>query len=210
MGKLTLIYKFICFFKKPKNERKIAVRKYIIMPILRTQYGNIGKGSVILKELLVNGQKNIYIGNNVFIRDGARIEAVTEWNEKKYSPRIIIGDNVNIEQNLHLTCADEVVIGDNVSILSNVLITDINHSNKKMRVHPLKQDLEVSKVRIGSYSLIGSGAKILPGVNIGENCVVGANSVVTKNIPDKCIVVGVPAKIIKRYDEINKKWIVER
>lgn len=197
------------FFKLPWVDKKIIFRKEIIMPLQRHFYGHLGKKSCIEKELAIRGKKNIYIGDKTFIRPGARIECITNYAGDKYYPKIKIGNHVNIEQNLHMTCAQSIVIEDDVSILPNVLITDINHSYQLIHVHLREQALEVNPVFIGRYSTIGSGAKILPGVHIGINVIVGANAVVTKDIPDYSIVAGVPARIIRRYDKGKKKWILE-
>jgi len=186
---------------------KFAIRKKIWMKLIRNQYGTLGKGSCIEKELMILGKKHIYIGSEVFIRPGARIEAVTEFAGKKYAPKIVIGNRVNIEQNIHMTCAELIEIEDHVTISSNVLITDINHSYQKVNINPLNQPLETKEVHIGSFSLIGSGAKIMPGVKIGKNVVVGANAVVTEDVPDYCIVAGIPAKIIKHYDFEKEEWV---
>ena len=71
----------------------------------------------------------------------------------------------------------------------------------------MKSDLEIKKTSIGKHVFVGIGAKILPGVHIGNYSVVGAGAVVTKDIEDYCMVVGIPARVIKRYDTAQKKWI---
>lgn len=195
------------FLKMPWSDKKMLLRKRFLMPLVKKGYGYIGTGSCIEKALAIRGKKNIYIGDNTFIRPGARIECVEEYAGKHYAPKIEIGSNVNIEQNLHMTCADSIIIDNDVVISSNALITDINHSYKEIDKHPLLQNLEIRAVRIGSYSLIGSGARILPGVTIGKNVIVGANAVVTKSVPDYSVVAGVPARIVKRYDFEIQEWV---
>lgn len=178
-----------------------------IMPFIRGQYGFLGKNSYIRKPLMIIGKKNIFIGEHVFVRNGARIETVSQWYDmQSFTPKVIIGDNVSIEQRLHLTCAESVEIEDNVVISYDVLITDINHSYENIDQHCFRQPLEVKPVKIKEYSLIGAGARILPGVTIGKNVIVGTNSVVTKSVPDYSIVAGIPAKIIKQYDFDKQKW----
>lgn len=63
---------------------------------------------------------------------------------------------------------------------------------------------------IDSGSWIGANSIILPGVRIGKNSVIGANSIVSSDIPDYCVAVGIPAKVIKRFDIIKKEWIIEK
>lgn len=201
----------ICkFVKMSWIDKKMILRKVFLMPIIKIGYGHIGVGSCIEKTLAIRGKKNICIGDNTFIRPGARIECVTEFAGKKYYPNLLIGSCVNIEQNIHMTCAESIEICDNVTISSNVLITDINHSYKIIDIPPLNQELETHKVKIGSYSLIGAGARIMPGVILGKNVIVGANAVVTKNVPDYSVVAGVPAKIIRQYDFEKNEWVSVR
>ena len=125
----------------------------------------------------------------------------------KFSPKLQIGDYCAFGQQLHMTCANEIVIGNYVTISARVLITDINHSYQEIDVPSLCQKLETKPVAIGDNSWIGMNAVIVPGVKIGKNVVVGASAVVTKDVPDDCVVVGNPAKIIKRYDRTKNIWV---
>jgi Acetyltransferase (isoleucine patch superfamily) len=189
------------------DEKLFVLRKMLLMPMIRNQYGHLGKGSCIQRQLMIHGKKNIYIGEKVYIRPGARIETISEWKlGEGYTPFLSIGNRVNIEQGVHITCADKIVIENDVVILSNVLITDINHSYQNIDTPFLAQPLEVKAVHIGQYSVIGSGARILPGVNIGKNVIIGANAVVTKSVSDYTIVAGIPAQVIRKYNFETREW----
>ena len=72
------------------------------------------------------------------------------------------------------------------------------------KVH--EQDLIVSDVKIGNYCFIGMDVKVFPGVTIGDNVIVGANSIVMNDIPSYSVCVGVPAKVIKKYNFHTKQW----
>lgn len=72
---------------------------------------------------------------------------------------------------------------------------------------PIDRDYYISPVKIGKNTWIGEGVVIMPGVTIGEGCVIGANSVVTKSIEKHSMAVGVPAKVIKRFDEKTMEWV---
>ncbi len=183
------------------------LRKRIVMPLIRHKYGKLGKGSIIDKGTVIIGKKNIFIGQAVHLQEGARIEAVISFGDMEHKPVIEIGNRCGIGPNLHMSCAKEIVIEDDVLISSNVLITDINHDFRMINHVPLKQPLEVKAVHIGTASFIGSGARILPGVHIGKHCVVGANAVVTKDVPDYSVVAGIPAKVIKRYNFEKQEWV---
>ena len=164
-------------------------------------YKNFGYRSVINNPLMIYGKKNISIGNHVMIRDGARIEAVEKWGEVKYNPSITIGDYTKIEQNLHMTCASSVKIGEECVVLANVMITDINHCDDNIEQSVMKQRIDTKATIIGDRCFIGKNACIMPGVKLGQGVVVGANAVVTHNVPDYCVVAGVPARIIRKRDE---------
>ncbi len=178
----------------------IKIKTILYKSFFRLMYGrkykHIGKGSAIIKPMRVIGRSRIWIGRNVIIYDGARIEAIKKWMDQNYTPRIVLSDHVTIQQNLHLTCANSVIIGKGVSILGGVLITDMEHEYEKNKSIG-ETGLKVGKVVIGDYVTIGMGAKILGGngIRIGNNAVIGANSVVTHDVPDNAIVVGAPAKI---------------
>ena len=109
------------------------------------------------------------------------------------------GEEFLVNYNVTILDIAPVSIGDYVMIGPNTLITTVNHpiSPKKRRRH-LGQ---AKPVVIGNDVWIGGGCTILPGVTIGNNVVVAAGSVVTKDVPDNCIVGGVPAKIIREIED---------
>lgn len=148
----------------------------------------------------------IEMGESVRIWYFSRIEGVSSYNDKRFSPRIILHDNVSIQQNLHLTCANKVEIGPNTAIAANVTITDIHHPYTDVSIPIEIQDIEVNPVAIGADCKIYNNAVILPGTVIGRHCTIGANSVVSGHYPDFCVIVGSPARIVRRYDDNQKCW----
>ncbi|MBR1496393.1 MAG: sugar O-acetyltransferase [Oscillospiraceae bacterium] len=108
---------------------------------------------------------------------------------------IYIGDNFTGNYNITMLDIREIYIGDNVMIGPNTMITTVNHPLTPMG---RRRHLGIAKpVTIGSDVWIGGGCVILPGVTIGNNVVVAAGAVVTKDVPDNCVVGGVPARKIK-------------
>nr|WP_288193368.1 sugar O-acetyltransferase [uncultured Methanobrevibacter sp.] len=111
---------------------------------------------------------------------------------------ITIGNNFTGNYNLVILDCNKVTIGDNVMIGPNTLITSVGHpiSPKGRREHLGVTD----PVTIGNDVWIGGNVTILPGVTIGDNVVIGAGAVVTKDIPDNSLAVGVPARVIKEIE----------
>ena len=164
-----------------------------------------GKRNVIIKPLIISC-KSISLGNYVLVRNFARIEAVYVYQGGNYDPSITIGNNVSIEQNMHLTCAGNINIGNNTAIAANVTITDINHGYENIDLPPEMQPLDVSNVVIGEDCKIYNNAVILAGSTLGKHTVVAANSVVAGVFPDYCVLAGAPARIIRKYNHQTKSW----
>lgn len=125
----------------------------------------------------------------------------------EYGKHIIIGNNVIINMNCTLVDNNIIEIGNNVLIASNVQIYTATHSTKvkerSIRDSSSGKNICVTiarPVKICDGAWIGGGAIILPGVTIGENTVIGAGSVVTRSIPDNCVAVGNPCRVIKHID----------
>jgi acetyltransferase-like isoleucine patch superfamily enzyme len=181
---------------------------YIIAYVFYKPFVKKAHGKFIIINPILFTAKYFIIGENVFIRNNARLEGVSIYAEFKFNPLIKIGNNVSIEQNLHLTCANKIIIGNNTSIAANVSITDIVHPYKGIDLPPEKQKIEASEVDVGDNCKIYNNVVLLPGTILGKHCIVGANSVVIgKQYPDYSIIVGAPAKIIKRYSFEKSTWL---
>lgn len=125
----------------------------------------------------------------------------------EYGKHIFIGDKVIINMNCTFVDNNRIDIGSNVLIASNVQIYTATHSTNvhKRMVENWSEGQEICRtyalpVRIEDGAWIGGGAIILPGVTIGRNSVIGAGSVVTRSIPDNCVAVGNPCRVIKWID----------
>ena len=111
---------------------------------------------------------------------------------------VIIGDHTRI--GLHCTIIGPVTIGSHVNLAQGITVTALNHNFEDTAKRIDEQGITTKEVIIGDDVWIGTNAVILPGVTIGRHSVVAAGAVVTKDVPDSCIVGGVPASIIKRIN----------
>ena len=109
---------------------------------------------------------------------------------------VIIGDYTRI--GLHNTIIGPVTIGNHVNLAQGITVTALNHNFSEPGKRIDEQGVSTGQVVIGDDVWIGANAVVLPNVSIGCHSVIAAGAVVTKDVPDGCVVAGVPAKIIKR------------
>jgi acetyltransferase-like isoleucine patch superfamily enzyme len=166
-------------------------------------FGGFGETSVMWRPLAVINPQYIQIGEGVTIRPGVRLEVIALHADRP--PQLRIGRNVGIEQNVHIVCHHRVIIGNDVSITANCAIVDTTHPfdgiPANVKVGSLIQDDEAS-VEIGDGSFLGFGCVVLPNVRIGAGCVIGANSVVTRDIPDYSVAAGAPARVLRSISKL--------
>lgn len=121
-----------------------------------------------------------------------------------YGYNIEVGENFGANYNLTILDVAKVTIGDNVLIAPNVSIYTAGHP-----VHPDSRNSGYEygiPITIGNNVWIGGSSVILPGVNIGDNCVIGAGSVVTRDIPEDSIAVGNPCRVLRKITEEDRKF----
>jgi len=165
---------------------------------------------IIRLPFFIRGRKGIKGAKFLTTGINLRIDVIFE---KNFTPILLIGDNVQINDYVHIAVAKGVYIGDNTLIASKVFISDHNHGNytgnnqSSPMTPPIERELFSKEVKIGSNVWIGEFVSILPGVTIGDGSIIGSMSVVTKDIPEFSIAVGSPAKVIKKYDKDTNKWI---
>lgn len=152
----------------------------------------------------------IDLGNGLTTGYSCRIEAFPLDNKKI---TIKFGNDVQINDYVHITGMESVEIGNNVLMASKIYISDCTHgsySGNELDSHPnlipIKRKYAIKPVKIEDNVWIGESVSILPGVTIGRGTIIGANSVVTKNIPPNCIAVGNPAKIVKTFNFDTNTW----
>jgi acetyltransferase-like isoleucine patch superfamily enzyme len=174
-----------------------------IYPLLKMRLGSIGQRTRLISPML-DGHKRIFLGSNVFVRKNTWLAAHPVTGDE--SCQLLIGDGTYIGNFCHIYASAKIEIGKKVLIADRVYISDNVHGYKNVQLPIIDQPVEqVETVKIDDGAWIGENVCII-GASVGKNSVIGANSVVTKSIPDFCIAVGAPAKIIKRYNFDQKEW----
>jgi acetyltransferase-like isoleucine patch superfamily enzyme len=172
------------------------------------QFAAFGKNSVIMQPMMISNPRFMRIGNNVLLRRGVRLEAVVA--DPSSPPELVIGDNVNIEQDVHIVAIGRVVIGNDVSIAARSCILGGCHpffDVKDPRKIGARLDGANSVTSIGDGSFLGVGSVIAMNVKLGRGTVVGSNSVVKRNCPANVVVEGNPAKVVLKYDAEADRWL---
>ena len=165
------------------------------------RFAAFGAGSVLVfPPGAVFGEAWIEIGADTVLGKHVSVSAGTvPGQDLGPSPLLRIGDRCVIGRGTHIVAHDSIVIGDDVFTGPYVYITDQNHGYADPDTPIGRQWPANAPVSVGAGSWLGAGAIILPGSVIGRNVVVGAGSVVRGQVPDRCVVAGVPAKVIRAH-----------
>ena len=173
---------------------------HIIFGNKLTRHGvKFGAGSYIREYAVIRRH-----GGGISIGRHSRVLPYSRFYCADHNSIIQIGNGVDVGYRFSCCCKEKIVIGNYTLIASDVFICDYNHSMDKAIGF---NKLVAKPIRIGSKCWIGEKVVILPGVTIGDGCVIGAGAIVTKTIPDNCMVVGNPAKVIKKYNPKTNDWI---
>ena len=210
-----------------KWKRAVAIRLGVL---IRNVAGEIDRRTL---PVFANGPRNlhfesprrisnpgqIWIGDDVSLGPGCMLNPSRRYpgpfmqggpkvEPQEFSGEIHIGDRVSATGYLTIGAASKVEIEDDVLMASHIFISDNQHGISRIDVPFKYQHLErIGPVRIGRGSWIGEHVVIMSGVTIGAMSIIGANSVVTRDIPPRSIAVGSPARVIKRWDDGTDGWI---
>ena len=213
------------FFRKIKKHfiLKIAIAIYnareSVSKMTLPKFGNNPMNLTIdLPRRIINPER-VFIGDNVSLGPGTFIYALTHYPTtsmlhptkqqqiQKFDSKIIIGNNVTSTADLQIAAQSEIIIEDDVMFASNIHVNDAFHGFETAN-EPYKYQkiFRIAPIRIKRGCWIGQNVVIMPGVTIGEYTIIGANSVVSKSIPARSIVVGIPARVIKNWDDNSNRW----
>ena len=174
---------------------------------LRRKLGHLGKACHLGDGIRTKYGKLVWIGDKVTIGDKALLYAHPE-DKRRTEPIITIGSGSHLSEFNYLSARSGITIGTNVLFSAHVLVIDHSHAFTDIHTPIMHQPVDsIKPVTIGDGSWIGMHAAILPGAKIGRNCVIGVGSVVNTVIPDYCVAVGSPARIVKHFDPATGAWV---
>ncbi len=204
---MRVLRKIRRFCQEPYIEKVATVSEWLWL--VRSQlyykrfFKHLGKGSKILRPLRLKNVHYMSIGDDVMIHNQCWLQTLSVLREP---PELVIGNGSIIGNFNHITCASRVHLGEKVLTADRVFISDNGHGYEDSDKAILDQGV-VSRgpVSIGAGTWLGENAVVLS-CKIGRNCVIGANAAVVHDIPDYCVAVGTPARIIKRFNTRKKTW----
>ena len=167
------------------------------------------RARLIRRPFYLRGSRYISFGFGMTTGTGVRIDALSA------NKNIVLkfGDGIQLNDNVHIAASKSVTIGNRVLIASKVFISDHNHGtyggnndHSDFCVAPAERPLEEKAVIIKDDVWIGEHVCILPGVTIGKGAIIGAGAIVTRDVPEACIAIGNPARVVKRFNALTKKW----
>jgi acetyltransferase-like isoleucine patch superfamily enzyme len=183
------------------------------------RFARQGSGLVVALPREIHNPHLIELGTNVKLGANSVLRAATAYPgpwlahpegahvEQTFQPRLRIGDRVTATAALHVEAFSDVTIEDDVMLARNIFIADGTHSMRDGTVPYKYQGIDkVAPVRIGRGAWIGSNVVVMPGVTIGACAVVGANSVVTGDVPPHAVAVGSPARVVQIWDGEAGAW----
>jgi acetyltransferase-like isoleucine patch superfamily enzyme len=185
-------------------------RKRFWYPIVNVKnrffFGSYGKDVYIEPSVVIDRPRYAHLGDRVRIKQFTSINLHPPHRKSKEG-LLFLENNVSIAQGCIISAYHRIVIEENTVIGPYTLITD--NSRKPGDVSRASKDQEVvfGHVSIGADCFIGFNSCILMNVTIGKHCIIGAASVVTRDIPPYSIVTGSPAKVLKRFDFEKKDWV---
>ncbi len=180
-----------------------ALWKRLWRLLFASNFKYFGRRVSLMFPMKIQGAKYISIEDNVLLNDHAWLLALPI---DSHTPEMRIGEDTYVGHFAHFVAVRHVEIGRNVIIADKVYISDNSHGWEDISTPVLHQPVQYkADAIIGDDTWLGENVCIV-GARVGKHCVIGANSVVLKDIPDYCVAGGIPAKIIKRFDFESHTW----
>jgi acetyltransferase-like isoleucine patch superfamily enzyme len=183
-------------------------RAFFFQPLFRSRADSVGEDFYLYGGFpVIEGNLRIAVG------DGCKISAQTTLaaGHVNAAPELVLGDHTNIGPGVVISVGKKVTLGSNVRIGSGVFICDNpgHPLDAKKRRTSAVDPVQIKPVRIDDDVWVGTSAIVLPGVHIGARSIIGAGSVVTRDVPPDCVAAGNPARITRRMNPQLKKTEAE-
>jgi acetyltransferase-like isoleucine patch superfamily enzyme len=183
-----------------------AIVDKALTPPAPSAYAAFGSGALVIPPARVESPESISIGTNARLHENVWL--CVKPQEGLPQPRLVIGARTSINRFVKIVCIGDVFIGENCLVGDFVFIADTRYRFDDPDLPISGQGLmKPEPVRIGNGAHIGVRAIVMPGVTVGDNAYVGAGAVVEDDVPDRCVAVGNPARIIRRYDPESRSWV---
>lgn len=168
-------------------------------------FARFGERSYLVPPIRVWNPQFMEIGSGVVLLETGFLSA--EPGPSGEDPRLVIGDRTNISPGFTIAAVGDVILGDDCLVAARAFIGDASHAFEDPTRPIIEQGMTESRgIVVGDGSFIGIGSVILPGARIGRGVMVGAGSVVRGEVPDHTVVVGNPARVVRRY-EPERGWV---
>lgn len=180
-----------------------AARARLFRLLFARSFGAWGEETLVVAPAAVEGAVNIRLGARVYVAHHATLAARPLTGE---AASLEIGDGCKLGKFNHIYATHRVVLGTRVLTANGVYISDNNHEFRDPFLAVMDQPIrQMADTIIGEGSWLGHNVCVV-GAQVGRHCVLGANTVLTRDVPDFSVVVGAPGRVIRRYDPTRGAW----
>lgn len=190
-----------------RQQRAVAhATNRVLTPPPPSAFGAYGHNTWIVPPARVSLPESIFLGDDVTILERSFLSVVAAV--PGVTPKLTIGDRASIGAQSHIACVGEVEVGPEVLTAARIFLGDTYHRYEDPDLPVLDQPMAPpEKVTVGRGAFLGIGSAVLMGVTVGEHAYVGAGAVVTADVEPHTLVVGNPARAVRRWDPSAEEWV---
>jgi lipopolysaccharide O-acetyltransferase len=182
--------------------RRVELEARVMRPWRRRRFHEFGEGSILHRPLWIYGPHQMSVGAHALILHGCWISVETPaWSQP--APTLRIGDRVGIRPYCSISAATGIVLEDDVVLSAYSTVIDSDHTFRDGNRNIMHNPLDAEPVHVGRGTWIGERVAVLKGAQIGESCIIGANSVVKGTIPPFSVAVGAPARVVGEVEGVD-------
>ena|SRR5690348_15741235 len=179
----------------------IRLRCKIFSLLISGAFAHFGRKTVLMYPIRLSGEERIAIGDQVFIGPGSWLQTLPDGQNRSIA--VWIGKGTSVAGGCVISSVRSVQLEENVLLARNVYISDHMHRYTDTQIPVMAQGVDnIKPVLIKRGVWLGQNVVICPGVTIGTGAVIGANSVVTRDIPEYCVAAGAPARVLKHIPSL--------